>query len=144
MAELQQAFRGLMEFMLKLRTQFIRNYPSGYVSSGLHPGYLDITYFPFTPITLKQQKLKVAIVLNHEEMQFEVWLAGQNKAIHKKYWDIFHGSDWPKDNIAPTPEHMILREIVIAAPNFDAPDILLDEIESRVMTFIQEVVEALT
>lgn len=135
----QRAFRAIMGFMLNLRTQFIHNYPSGYASSGLHPGYMDITYFPFTPMTLKQQKLKVAIVFNHEELQFEVWLTGQNKALHKKYWDIFRASDWPKDNIAPTPEHMILREVVVPTPDFDEPQLLMNEIESRTMTFIQEV-----
>lgn len=139
----QRAFRALMEFMLKLRTQFIQHYPSGYVSSGLHPGYLDISYFPFTPVALKQQKLKIAVVLNHEEMQFEVWLAGQNKTIHKKYWEIFQGSDWPKDNIAPSPEHMILREVVVASPDFDEPQLLMNEIESCTMTFIEEVMAVL-
>ena len=37
-------------------------------------GYMDYTYFYFTNDYLKNQKLKLGLVLNHKEMRFEIWL----------------------------------------------------------------------
>lgn len=142
--QIQQAYRGLLAFMLKLRTHLSNKYPAAYTASSLHQGAMDISYFAFTPDALRQKKLKVAIVFNHEATHFELWLTGQNKAMHKKYWNTFRNSNWTKDNIAPTPEHMVLRETIVGTPDFDQLDELMIEIEERLMTFIQEVSVVLT
>ena len=64
--------------------------------------------------------------------------------MHKKYWNTFRNSNWTKDNIAPTPEHMVLRETIVSTPDFDQLDELMIEIEERLMTFIQEISVVLT
>lgn len=37
------------------------------------------------------------MVLNHGEMQFELWLMGQNADVQKKYWEILKDSKWNSD-----------------------------------------------
>jgi len=60
--DIPNAYQGLMSFMKNLRTHFVNNYPVDYVIGSLYSGEKTITYFPFTPKTLKEQKLKIAIV----------------------------------------------------------------------------------
>ena len=139
-----QVYRGLIDFMLRLRTRLLSHYPSGYASSGLSPGYLDISYFPFTPLEVRRQKLKVAVVFNHPGFRFEVWLCGQNKAVQKEYWEMFKASDWDQLNLAPSPEHSILEEVLVAEPDFKDEDSLLEVLEEGIMRFNKLLVEALT
>lgn len=75
---IQKAYRGLMGYIRDLRTHFKNKYPE-YSVSGIYQGYMDMTYFSFSPESLKHRKLKVAIVFIHETFRFEVWLAGSNK-----------------------------------------------------------------
>ncbi len=82
--DIKKAYKGLMQYIAKLRTHFKNQYPD-YITGNVYHGYMDITYFPFTPKSLKIQKLKIAIVFNHSKKRFEIWLAGQNKQIQKKY-----------------------------------------------------------
>ena len=47
---IQKAYRGIMAFMSDLRSDLIKKYPDFSVS-GLYFGYMDMTYFAFTPAT---------------------------------------------------------------------------------------------
>ncbi len=140
-----KAYKGLMGFMKNLRTYFINNYTVDYVIGSLYSGDMSITYFPFTPKTLKEQKLKIAIVFNHQKVRFEIWLAGQNKQIQKKYWEIFKGSDWNKYHIPSTIDDgfSIVDNVLIENPNFDNLEILTEQIETRAMEFIKEIKKVL-
>jgi hypothetical protein len=80
---IRNAYKGLMGYILDLRTHFKNKYPE-YFISGLYYGYMDMTYFSFSPESLKDKKLKIAIVFIHETVRFEVWLSGQNKEIQRK------------------------------------------------------------
>ena len=60
-----KAYNGLIGYVRSLRTYFINNYPIDYVIGSIYSGNMTITYFPFTPKILKEQKLKIAIVFNH-------------------------------------------------------------------------------
>lgn len=82
---IQKAYRGLMEYIMSLRNHFTNNYPDNFVVGHVYVGYMDITYFPFTPESLKNRKLKIAVVFNHTACRFEVWLSGQNKQVQEKY-----------------------------------------------------------
>ena len=140
-----KAYRGLIKYMADLRTYFIKEYPIDYLSSHIYQGHMDITYFPFTPKSLKLQKLKIAIVFNHEKVRFEIWLAGQNRQIQKKYWDLFKDSDWNKYHIPSTLKEgfSIIDDILVENPNFDDLDALTRQIESGAMKFIKDIVEVL-
>lgn len=140
-----KAYQGLMGFMKNLRTYFINNYPVDYVIGSIYSGDMTITYFPFTPRTLKEQKLKIAIVFNHQKIRFEIWLAGQNKQIQKKYWEIFKGSDWKMYHIPSTIDDgfSIVDNILVENPNFDDLDTLTEQIETRTIEFIKEIIKVL-
>ena len=62
---------------------------------------MDMTYFALTPKSLKQNNLKIAIVFIHEALRFEVWLAGTNKQVQTKYWNLFKESHWDQYTIVP-------------------------------------------
>ena len=85
---IKQAYKGLMEYFNSLRLYFEKKYPDYFVSGSIYQGYMDMTFFSFTPKSLKSQKLKVAIVYLHEAFRFEVWLVGYNKKIQTKYWKL--------------------------------------------------------
>jgi AraC family transcriptional regulator len=142
---IQKAYKGIMEYVKSLRTYFITNYPVDYVTGAVYPGNMDITYFPFTPVVLKKQKLKIAIVFNHAKVRFEIWLAGQNRQIQKKYWELFKESDWNKYHIPSeiTEGFSILDTILVENPDFDDPEKLTSLIETNVMKFIKEITDIL-
>lgn len=70
---------------MTLRTHFHKKYPDAFVSGSIYYGYMDMTYFSFTPKSLQQRKLKIAIVFVHESFRFEVWLAAYNKQVQQNY-----------------------------------------------------------
>ena len=75
----QAAYKGLMDYILELRTYFKNKYPDFSVPSSIYPGYMDMTYFSINPESFRQRGLKIAIVFLHEAFRFEVWLASANK-----------------------------------------------------------------
>jgi hypothetical protein len=69
----QEAYRGLMGYIMDLRMYLKNKYPE-YFISGIYQGYMDMTYFSFTPDSLKSLKLKIAVVFIYDTFKFEVWL----------------------------------------------------------------------
>lgn len=139
-----KAYKGLMEYILDLRTHFKNKYPNYFVS-GLYYGYMDMTYFSFSPDSLKDRKLKIAIVFIHDTVRFEVWLSGQNKEIQRKYWKLFKDKNWNKYKIVSTIEgyDSIVEHVLIAEPDFSDLDKLTEKIEKGTLKFIQDVEEFL-
>lgn len=139
-----KAYKGLMEYILDLRTHFKNKYPNYFVS-GLYYGYMDMTYFSFSPDSLKDRKLKIAIVFIHDTVRFEVWLSGQNKEIQRKYWKLFKDKNWNKYKIVSTIEgyDSIVEHVLIADPDFSDLDKLSEKIEKGTLKFIQDVEEFL-
>ena len=141
---IRNAYKGLMDYIMDLRTYFKNNYPDYFVS-GLYYGYMDMTYFSFSPESLKDRKLKIAIVFIHETVRFEVWLAGYNKQIQTEYWELFKKSNWDKYQIVPTTEGFdsIVEHVLIGNPDFSDLDKLTKQIEEGTLKFIQDVEEFL-
>ena len=75
---IQTAYKGLMEYLMGLKTYLKSRHPKFYVSSNIYFGYMDMTCFSFTPKSIKDRKLKIAIVFIHETFDFEIWLGGVN------------------------------------------------------------------
>ena len=137
---IQEAYKGLMKYIMDLRTHFKNKYPDYFVSA-LYSGYMDMTYFSFSPQSLKQRNLKIAIVFIHDTFRFEVWLAGYNKQVQKKYWKLFKESDWKKYHIVSTTKgaDSILEYILVDNPDFCDLDTLTKQIEAETLKFITDV-----
>lgn len=139
---IQQAYKGLMAYIMELKTYFKNKYPDYYVSGSLYFGYMDMTYFSFIPESLKQRNLKIAIVFIHEAFRFEVWLAGNNKQVQTQYWELFKESGWNKYHLVPTTKGVdsILEYVLVDKPDFSDLDALTRQIETETLQFIKDVV----
>ena len=137
---IQKAYRELMAYIMDLRTHFARKYPD-YAPGNLYYGYMDMTYFPLFPPALKSKKLKIAVVLIHENMRFEAWLSGFNKQIQKQYWELFKARDWNKYHLPSTTTgaDSILEYTLVANLDFNDLDILTRQIETSALQFIADV-----
>ena len=138
---IQKAYQGLMEFFMGLRTHFKNKYPDYSVSGSIYYGYMDMSYFSIFPKTLKDRKLKIAIVFLHEAFRFEVWLSGKNKQVLTKYWKLIQESGWEKYKIMSPGKGVdsIVEYILVDNPDFSDLDALTKQIERGTMEFIQEV-----
>ena len=138
---IQEAYKGLMAYVMSLRTHFKNKYPDYFVSGSIYYGYMDMTYFSFFPKSLKDRKLKVAIVFIHEAFRFEVWLAGNNKQVQSKYWKLFKESDWNEYHIVSTTKGVdsIVEYILVEDPDFSDLDTLTEKIERGTLKFIKDV-----
>jgi len=138
---IQAAYKGLMEYVMGLRTYFQNKYPEHVVSGSIYYGYMDMTYFSFFPKTLKDRNLKIAIVFVHETCRFEVWLAGFNKQVQSKYWKLFKESGWNKYHLVPTTQgaDSILESVLVEDPDFSDPEVITKRIEKATLEFIQDV-----
>ncbi len=138
---IQEAYKGLMEYVMNLRTHFKNKYPDYFVSGNIYFGYMDMTCFSFIPESLKHRKLKTAIVFIHDTCRFEVWLAGYNKQVQSKYWKLFKESGWDKYHIVPTTKGVdsIMECVIANNPDFNDLDGLTQQIEKAAMKFINDV-----
>ena len=138
---IQKAYKGLMEYIMELRTYFSKKYPDYSVPGSIYAGYMDMSYFSIVPESLKQRKLKIAIVFLHQAFRFEVWLAGLNKQVQAKYWRLFKESDWKKYPIVATTKgaDSIVEHALAEDPDFCDLEALTKQIESGTLKFIEEV-----
>jgi len=134
------AYKGLMEYIMDLRTHFKNKYPDYFISS-IYYGYMDMTYFSFIPDPLKHRRLKIAVVFLHETFRFEAWLAGYNKQVQSKYWKLFKESGWDKYHIVSTTEGVdsIMEHVLVDDPDFSDLDTLTKQIEKATLKFIKDV-----
>lgn len=136
---IRNAYKGLMEYIMDLRTYLQNKYPDYFVS-GLYYGYMDMTYFSFSPDSLKDKKLKIAVVFIHDTVRFEVWLSGQNKEIQRKYWKLLKERKWDKYNVVPTTDGFdsIIEHVLVPNPDFSDLDKLTKQIEEGTLKFSQD------
>lgn len=138
---IQKAYRGIMTFMTELMTYLESKRPD-YTVSALYFGYMDMTYFAFTPPELKDLRLKIAVVYLHEENRFEVWLAAGNRQIQSEYVEVFRRKnigEYILSEIRPGVDSIIYSSIV-ERPDFDNPDELKRQIELKTARFANDVV----
>jgi hypothetical protein len=137
----QKAYKGLMEYVMDLRTYFKNKYPDYFVSGSIYYGYMDMTYFSFFPESLKNRNLKIAIVFLHDAFRFEVWLAGYNKSIQTKYRKLFKESNWNKYHITPAAKGVdsIVDYTLLDNPDFNDLDALTKQIEKGTLNFINDI-----
>ncbi len=137
---IQKAYRELMLYVAALRTRFGKKYPE-LAPGSTYQGYMDMTYFPLFPPSLKSRKLKIAVVLIHQPLSFEVWLSGYNKQVQSKYWNLFKEAAWNKyrlpSNIKATDS--ILEDTLVGEPDFSRIAEMTEQIENRTLTFIRDI-----
>lgn len=143
---IQKAYKGLMDYMMALRTRFESEYPDYFVSGSLYYGYMDMTYFSFFPQSLKDRKLKIAIVFLHEAFRFEIWLAGYNKQVQANYWKLFKESGWNRYHLVPSTKgaDAIIDCVVADSPDFRDLNALTAKIEKATIKFIADIEDFLT
>jgi hypothetical protein len=139
--DIKEAYKGLMKYIMDLRVYFKNRYPDYFVSGSIYYGYMDMTYFSFYPESLKQQKLKVAIVFIHDTFQFEAWLAGYNKQVQTKYWNWFKEINWNKYRIPSDIKGIdsIMEHTLVDNPDFSDLDALTKQIEKEILEFIRDI-----
>lgn len=136
-----KAYKGLMEYIMGLRTHFQKKYPNLSVPSNIYYGYMDMTYFSIVPKSLASRKLKIAVVFLHDQFRFEVWLAGYNKQVQSKYWKLINDSNWRKYHVVSTTQgaDSIIEYVVVDSPNFNDLEVLTAQIEKGTMKFIEDI-----
>jgi len=143
--DIQKAYRGIMDFMSRLRTSLAARCPA-YTVSGLYTGYMDMTYFAFTPAGLKNRRLKIAVVYLHEQGLFEAWLGGANRKVQAEIIKHLAGRDtggYRLSQVSPGVDS-ILESVLVENPDFDKPAHLAAQIEEGALAFIRGVESLLT
>lgn len=138
--QIQKAYKGIMMFMTGLSQYLQSRYPNHAVSA-LYFGYMDMTYFAFTPPDLKNRKLKIAIVYLHEEGRFEAWLGGVNRKVQAEFIDLLSQKEvgpYKRSIVSPGVDS-ILETILVEQPDFEQIDELRQQIEVGTMRFIEDV-----
>jgi hypothetical protein len=140
-AAIQKAYKGLMDYIMGLRTHLKTKYPDYSVSGSIYYGYMDMTYFSFFPESLKQRGLKVSILFIHETCRFEIWLAGYNKKVQATYWKLFRESGWDKYQVISTVEgaDSIIEYKQTENPDFNNLEALTTQIEGAALKFIKDI-----
>src|SRR4030042_4810405 len=128
---IQKAYKGLMDYIMDLRTYFKNRYPEHSVPGNIYFGYMDMTYFSLVPESLKQHNLKIAIVFLHEAFRFEAWLAAVNKQVQEKYWKMIKESGWDQYHLVPEVKgnDSILEHVLVSGRDFGDLDALTMQIE---------------
>lgn len=137
---IQQAYKGLMAYIMELRTLFSKTYP-GLNPGSLYHGYMDMSYFPLFPEYLKSRKLKIAVVYLHEKGRFEVWLSGMNKQVQARYCRLFKDANGATYRIS-TPEigsDSIVEHTLTGHAGFKDLDTLTELITEGTIIFIQNI-----
>lgn len=133
---IQRAYRGIMSFMSGLRDMMASNHPD-FSAGSLYQGYMDMTYFSFTPAFLSERKLKIAVGYLHEEDRLEVWLAGINRRIQAECIELMKGRDlggYKLSRIAPGIDS-IVEAVIAEEPDFHDIVGLSREAEAEIVRF---------
>jgi hypothetical protein len=135
--ELPKAYKGIIDFINKLRTDFIKRFPD-YEIGNLYQGYMDMTYFSLNSKELKEKGLKIAIVYLHEKGAFEVWLCSRNRNNALKYKTFLNDIIEKNSSFFHDDDNQdaILECTLILNPDFDYQKMLVNIIEQGVARFL--------
>ncbi|MDD3307835.1 MAG: hypothetical protein PHO29_12170 [Acetobacterium sp.] len=140
LGEIQIAYKGILEFIGKLRAVFIKKYPHYDVSS-IYQGYLDMSYFSLSTKPLKDKGLKIAIVYLHEKGSFEVWLSARNRDIARTHQSIL---DRLSDEINvfhdKNNQDAIIEYVLTCTPDFEDQAQLINTIDHGVEKFVAAII----
>lgn len=143
--QIQKAYKVIMAFMSGLKNYMGSKHPE-YAASALYSGYMDMTYFAFTPMELKERNLKIAVVYLHEQNRFEAWLGGGNRKVQAEYIELFKSKDigYYKLSQARPGVDSIIEMQVADQLNFEQAEDLMQEIEGKTIEFANNIISILT
>lgn len=119
------------KFLIDTMSAIQRNFKlDSFTAKSVLNGYLDYTYFYFDDGFLRSKGLKLGLILNHQEMKFELWLMGRTKPIQKKYWDVFKASSL--NSLKEMPQWFIVSIDLETHPNFEDLDALTQNLLQKV------------
>ncbi|MEG0256553.1 DUF7000 family protein [Vagococcus sp.] len=127
----------LIHFIRKLRADFskqTKEYKVGNVSEG----YMDYTYFAFFTPSLRADKLRFGIVLNHFERRFELWLMAQNEEEKVKYWEKLKQTPWNKTK-QEAPRYSVLEAVIVEKADFTDLDILSKQVIEAALVEVEKI-----
>jgi hypothetical protein len=136
--DLSLAYKGILDFIGKLRSDFANKYPDYEIGSGIYQGYMDMSYFSLNTKELKAKGLKIAVVYLHGKGAFEIWLSARNRELIKKYRSHFGGRismDIPLFQDAGN-EDAVLEHTLTSSPDFDHPELMTERIERGTEQFV--------
>lgn len=139
--ELQKTYQDLVGIVQNLRTEFSKKYQSEFSVANVLHGYIDFTYFYLQNDYLKRKKLKLALVFNHKNANFELWLLGQTKDVQILYWKKLREAKWVNHEVMP--EYSVFEAPLLSAPDFDNAAKLSESVHSQFKTLLQEIIETL-
>ena len=99
---------------------------------------MDYTYFTFYDEYLRSQQLRFGIVLNHHQMQFELWLMAQNAERQVFYWEKLKELEWNREKVA-MPRYTVLDTVIEANPDFSDLDKLADSIVEKTLLEVERI-----
>lgn len=140
--DIQIAYEKLLKYVMQLKANCQKKLSDQFTFGNISPGYMDFTYFPFFNEFLRSQKLRFGVVLNHQKIQFELWLMGQNREIQEKYWQLLKTSGLNKYQLN-MPQYSILEFVLIEDPNFNQLNILTQQIEEKMVGQVDKIIGAL-
>lgn len=132
--DIQRAYGVLTKYVAELKSKFPKEYMTGNVSFG----YMDYTYFPFFNKYLRGQKLRFGVVLNHEKMQFELWLMGRNATVQAEYWEKLKNTKWNK-GIEEMPKYSVLEVCLEDKISLDRKEEMTAAILDKAMELSSEI-----
>ncbi|MCE0555897.1 hypothetical protein [Motilimonas sp. E26] len=139
--EIQKTYQSLVGIVQTLRSEFHKTYKGEFSIANVLHGYIDFTYFYLQNDYLKKNKLKLALVLNHQKVCFEIWLLGQTKDVQKGYWEKLKGVQWLNEESMP--EWSIFEIVMLADPDFENPEKLSESIHGLFRALSKEIFDTL-
>ncbi|BBU97004.1 MULTISPECIES: DUF7000 family protein [Providencia] len=140
--ELKFAYEYLIKTIMQVKQYIARNPDTEFKCGNVSPGYLDYTYFPLVNSFLTARKLRFGLVLNHNTLNLELWLMGQNAAVQKEYWQCLKNSPWNLDK-TEMPQYSVLAINLLVEPDFTDKDTLFMDIEKTIFPVMEEVIQYL-
>ncbi len=135
--DVQVAYAELVKYVQKLKTAFSKDLGETYSVGNVFQGYMDYTYFYLSNDFLKDKKIKLGLVFNHNHVRFEAWLLGQTKDVQEKYWKLLKNTKWI--NGSAMPQYSIFEVILVDNPDFDDLDTLTESIKNKLVSVAEDI-----
>lgn len=135
--DVQVAYAGLVKYVQKLKTVFSKDLSDTYSVGNVFQGYMDYTYFYLSNDFLKDKKLKLGLIFDHNHVRFEVWLLGQTKDVQEHYWKLLKTTKWI--NGSEMPQYSIFEVILVDNPDFDDLDTLTRQIKNKLISVAEDI-----
>jgi hypothetical protein len=135
--DIQVAYAELVKYVQKLKTAFSKDLGDTYSVGNVFQGYMDYTYFYLSNDFLKDKKLKLGLVFNHNHVRFEAWLLGQTKDVQENYWKLLKNTKWI--NGSEMPQYSIFEVILVDNPDFNDLDTLTENIKNKLVSVAEDI-----